>query len=131
MNKTYYNTKYEGTRNLTVKGNCLYDTNNNIENYLLIVIDNTEAIKAYRKIEDFETLFNDIAEFSKVGICRWNPLSNNFLGSDVWFHNLNQTPRQINNIMEAYEHAHPDDLQCLATFFQNVMDGEDTYPIRG
>ena len=125
VNKTYYNTKYEGTRNLTVKGNCLYDTNNNIENYLLIVIDNTEAIKAYRKIEDFETLFNDIAEFSKVGICRWNPLSNNFLGSDVWFHNLNQTPRQINNIMEAYEHAHPDDLQCLATFFQNVMDGEE------
>ena len=27
--------------------------------------------------------------------------------------------------MEAYEHAHPDDLQCLATFFQNVMDGEE------
>lgn len=49
VNKTYYNTKYEGTRNLTVKGNCLYDTDNNIENYMLIVIDNTEAIKAYRK----------------------------------------------------------------------------------
>ena len=70
IDKVYYSTKYTGSKNLTVKGTCLYDTNHNVENYLLIVIDNTEAFENYRKIEEFETLFNNIAEFSKVGICR-------------------------------------------------------------
>ena len=125
VNKTYYNTKHEGTRNLTVKGTCLYDLNHNITNYLLIVIDNTAALKAYRKIEEFETLFNDIAEFSKVGICRWNPLRDSFFGSDVWFQNLNQTPRPIHNITEAYEHVHPEDLPRLTRFFKDVIDGEE------
>lgn len=124
IDKVYYNTKNTGSKNLTVKCTCLYDTHHNVENYLLIVIDNTEAFETYRKIEEFETLFNDIAEFSKVGIFRWNPLQKTFFGSKVWFNNLNQEPHQINDIMDAYEHVHPDDMVKLKTFFQNVLEGE-------
>lgn len=126
VNKTYYNTKHVGSKNLTVKGTCLYDVNHRIENYLLIVIDNTDSLKAYQKIQEFEVLFNDIADFSKVGICRWNPLQNQFFGSDGWFHNLNQEPHAIQNIMDAHEHIHAEDLPSLANFFQAVVDGEAT-----
>ena len=124
IDKVYYNTKHTGSKNLTVKGTCLYDTNHNVENYLLIVIDNTEAFETYRKIEEFETLFNDIAEFSKVGIFRWNPLQKTFFGSKVWFNNLNQEPHQINDIVDAYEHVHPDDMVKLKTFFRQVLEGK-------
>ena len=123
VDKVYYNTKYSGDKKLTVKGTCLYDTNHNIENYLLIVIDNTEAFKTYRKIEEFETLFNDIAAFSKVGIFRWNLLQKTFFGSQVWFNNLNQEPHQIDNIVEAYEHVHPEDIVKLKKFFEEAQEG--------
>lgn len=123
VDKVYYNTKYSGDKKLTVKCTCLYDTNHNIENYLLIVIDNTETFKTYRKIEEFETLFNDIAAFSKVGIFRWNLLQKTFFGSQVWFNNLNQEPHRIDNILDAYKHVHPEDMVKLEEFFQEVREG--------
>mgnify|MGYP002560728282 CR=1 FL=1 len=123
VDKVYYNTKYSGDKKLTVKCTCLYDTNHNVENYLLIVIDNTETFENYRKIEEFETLFNDIAAFSKVGIFRWNLLQKTFFGSRVWFNNLNLEPHQIHDIVEAYEHVHPEDMVKLKEFFQEVREG--------
>lgn len=124
VDKVYYNTKYSGDKKLTVKGTCLYDTNHNIENYLLIVIDNTETFENYRKIEEFETLFNDIAEFSKVGIFRWNLIQKTFFGSKVWFNNLNLEPHQIHDIVEAYEHVHPEDMVKLKNFFKEARAGQ-------
>ncbi|MEY8593805.1 ATP-binding protein [Butyricimonas hominis] len=124
IDKVYYSTKYTGSKNLTVKGTCLYDTNHNVENYLLIVIDNTEAFENYRKIEEFETLFNNIAEFSKVGICRWNPLQKTFFGSDVWFYNLNQQPRHVQDIEDVHEFVCPEDTVKLQGFHQQVLEGK-------
>ena len=68
----YYRTQEKGVKDLIVKLTALYDSNNELENYLLLLIDNTETTTAYSKIKEFESFFSVISEFAKVGYFKWN-----------------------------------------------------------
>lgn len=120
---TYYSSSYHGRKHIVLKGVVLYDIDHNVENYLLIVLDNTDFLKANHKIREFETLFNSIAEFSEVGLCQWNRDENTIFGTDQWYKNLSQENRTISNIMEAYSLAHEQDKANLERHFQDITSG--------
>ena len=64
----YYKTqKKTGTIDLVTKVTSLYDDNHNLTNYLLINADKTETTVAYNKIQEFESHFELIGDYAKVG----------------------------------------------------------------
>lgn len=119
----YYDSTYSGKKHIVLKGSILYDVDNNIENYLLIVLDNTDYLRASHKIEEFELLFNSVAEFAEVGLCQWNPCDNTITGTDQWYDNLNLKNRNITDIMDAYVNGHEADVQQIAGYFEKMIDG--------
>lgn len=120
----YYDCKYTGKKHIILKGSVIYDADNNVENYLLIVLDNTETLQKKNKIERFELLFNSIAEFSEVGLCQWNPSDHTITGTDQWYANLSIGKSNINEMLDAYVNAHPDDYLKLKQGFEDMLSGK-------
>lgn len=123
----YYSTSRTGKKHIILKGSILYDADNNVENYLLIVLDNTDHLEASHKIHEFEVLFNSIAEFAEVGFAQWNPAEKRIVGTEQWYENLSLRHRQVNDIMDAYVNAHEDDAIRIQAGFQDILDGKITY----
>lgn len=71
----YYKTqKKTGTIDLVTKVTSLYDDNHNLTNYLLINADKTETTVAYNKIQEFESHFELIGDYAKVGYANYDLL---------------------------------------------------------
>lgn len=125
VNNGYYQSRYSGKKNLLVKGTILYSGEDRVENYILIIVDNTESLNTYRRLCESEFLFNYIAEFAEVGICRWIPHDRTIVASNQWYNNLNQEIRPIENLLaEAYTNVHPDDREGVSAFFRDALAGK-------
>lgn len=122
----YHSTSHQEPKHIVLKGTILYDSDHKIENYLLIMLDNTDTLQANHKILEFESLFNSIAEFSEMGLCQWNPCDKTIFGTDQWYYNLNQQKAQFTEITDAYSNAHPDDQIVIFAGFQQMISGEIT-----
>lgn len=121
----YYSSSQKGVKNLLVRAKALYDEEGNFENYLLIVIDNTENLTAHNRIRNFESLFSLIAEFAKIGYFKWNPLTHEGFALNQWYKNVGEkesTP--FEEIIGIYPHLHPEDAQKAALKYQNLINGQ-------
>lgn len=121
-------TRKEGILDLSSKITMLYDSQGELTNYLFINIDNTEKMIAYNRIEEFETFFNLISEYAKVGYAKFNLSSRTGSAVTQWYRNLgeeNGTP--LEQIIGIYRHIHPEDAADMKNFFERVKEGKATH----
>lgn len=108
-----------------VRAKPLYDEEGNFENYILIIIDNTDTLSAHNRIQNFENFFSLIAGFAKIGYFKWNPLTKDGFAISQWYKNLNEnedTPME--NIIGIYAHLHPEDAQMLKQGYKDMIAGK-------
>ena len=121
----YYKTqKKTGTVDLVTKVTSLYDDNHNLTNYLLINADKTETTVAYNKIQEFESHFELIGDYAKVGYANYDLLNEQGYAQRSWYKNLGEkTETPLSEIIGTYNHLHPDDRTIMLDFLQNVKRG--------
>ena len=121
----YYPTRRrEGTIDLVTKATTLYDEHRNPTNYLLINADKTEDTVAYNRIQEFESLFELVGVYSKVGYAYYNLLSEQGHASRSWYTNLGEPyGRPMPEIVGFYDHVHPDDRSSIVAFVRNACNG--------
>ena len=121
----YYKTqKKTGTIDLVTKVTSLYDDNHNLTNYLLINADKTETTVAYNKIQEFESHFELIGDYAKVGYANYALLNEQGYAQRSWYKNLGEkTETPLSEIIGTYNHLHPDDRTIMLDFLQNVKRG--------
>lgn len=121
----YYKTqKKTGTIDLVTKVTSLYDDNHNLTNYLLINADKTETTVAYNKIQEFESHFELIGDYAKVGYANYDLLNEQGYAQRSWYKNLGEkTETPLSEIIGTYNHLHSDDRTIMLDFLQNVKRG--------
>ena len=121
----YYKTqKKTGTIDLVTKVTSLYDDNHTLPNYLLINADKTETTVAYNKIQEFESHFELIDDYAKVGYANYDLLNEQGYAQRSWYKNLGEkTETPLSEIIGTYNHLHPDDRTIMLDFLQNVKRG--------
>lgn len=121
----YYKTqKKTGTIDLVTKVTSLYDDNHNLTNYLLINADKTETTVAYNKIQEFESHFELIGDYAKVGYANYDLLNEQGYAQRSWYKNLGEkTETPLSEIIGTYNHLHPDNRTIMLDFLQNVKRG--------
>ena len=121
----YYKTqKKTGTIDLVTKVTSLYDDNHNLTNYLVINADKTETTVAYNKIQEFESHFELIDDYAKVGYANYDLLNEQGYAQRSWYKNLGEkTETPLSEIIGTYNHLHPDDRTIMLDFLQNVKRG--------
>ena len=121
----YYKTqKKTCTIDLVTKVTCLYVENHNQTNYLLINADKTETTVAYNKIQEFESHFELIGDYAKVGYANYDLLNEQGYAQRSWYKNLGEkTGTPLSEIIGTYNHLHPDDRTIMLDFLQNVKRG--------
>lgn len=120
----YYPTQAQGVKDLSVKLTTLYNSNNELENYLLLLIDNTETYTAQVKIREFENFFSVIADFAKVGYFKWNVKTRTGFALNQWFKNWGEPENsKLENVIGNYRMLHPDDREKIMTFYNNLEKG--------
>lgn len=122
--KNYFPSQFDGTKYLNVKGTPLRDAQNQIESYLMIIIDDTETLNAFNRIKEFEGFFSFIAEFAEIGLYQWNPIKKTGFGHKQWFKNLNETRTEINDVISEYSTVHPDDIVKFRNFYRDAIEGK-------
>ena len=121
----YYQSMQKGVKDLIVKVSILYNSQNEVENYMLIIIDNTETSTAYSKIQEFENFFSVIADFAKVGYFKWNPCTCTGFALDQWFKNWGEAEdTYLGNVVGHYNQTHPDDQAKLLDLYSGLLTGQ-------
>ena len=122
----YYKTgKKEGTIDLVTKVTTLYDGGGNPVNYLLINADKTETTFAYNKIQEFESHFELVGDYAKVGFANYNILSGEGYALKSWYRNIGEKEgRPLAEIVGIYEYFHPEDRVVVNEFIENVKKGQ-------
>lgn len=121
----YYRTEQQGVKDLIVKASPLYNSENKLENYMLIIIDNTETSTAYSKIQEFENFFSMIADFAKVGYFKWNIPRKTGFALDQWFKNWGEpADSRLEDVIGTYRMLHPDDRPKIMNLYENLITGK-------
>lgn len=121
----YYESAQAGVKDLIVKVSILYNSDNELENYMLIIIDNTETSSAYSKIQEFENFFSVIADFAKVGYFKWNPCTHSGFALDQWFKNWGEAEdAYLGNVVGHYDQTHPEDQAKLLGLYAGLLEGK-------
>ena len=85
----YYKSTHTEVRNLLARCTPLRDGDGNIDQYVVIVVDNTESNRTYHRLRDIEYRFDYMAEMAQIGLCKWIPRLNSFTASEQWYSNVN------------------------------------------
>lgn len=121
----YYKTrKKQGTIDLVTKVTTLYDNDNEPVYYLLINADKTETTVAYNKIQEFESFFELVGDYAKVGYAHFNILTGEGYAQNSWYYNVGEkegTP--LSEIIGIYNHFRPEDRMVVLDFFDKVKKG--------
>lgn len=124
----FYNTNYEGRKDLFVKCNILYDADGNVEHYLMMFMDNTAMLETYKKMHEAESLFNSISEFAEVGFYRLDHLKKDFFATDQWYKNMSLNipdPGDTAVYRESYFSVlHPEDKEKFIASSKKIIAGE-------
>lgn len=123
--KDYYPSEQQGVKDLIVKISLLYNSDNELVNYIFIIIDNTETLTAYSKIQEFENFFSVIADFAKVGYFKWNACTKTGFAINQWFKNWGETENAyLDDVIGHYQYLHPDDRPKMMLLYQQLIEGK-------
>ena len=127
INKYYQPDSTTGFIDLTTKVTTLYDHNHAPINYLLINVDKTEDTIAYNKIQEFESFFDLVGDYAKVGYAHFDALSRDGYALRSWYMNVGEeegTP--LPEIIGIHSHFHPEDRAAMIDFLDKVIKGESS-----
>ena len=127
INKYYQPNSTTGFIDLTTKVTTLYDHNHEPINYLLINVDKTEDTIAYNKIQEFESFFDLVGDYAKVGYAHFDALSRDGYALRSWYMNVGEeegTP--LPEIIRIHSHFHPEDRAVMIDFLDKVIKGESS-----
>ena len=127
INKYYQPNSTTGFIDLTTKVTTLYDHNHAPINYLLINVDKTEDTIAYNKIQEFESFFDLVGDYAKVGYAHFDALSRDGYALRSWYRNVGEeegTP--LPEIIGIHSHFHPEDRAVMIDFLDKVIKGESS-----
>ena len=127
INKYYQPNSTTGFIDLTTKVTTLYDHNHEPINYLLINVDKTEDTIAYNKIQEFESFFDLVGEYAKVGYAHFDALSRDGYALRSWYRNVGEeegTP--LPEIIGIHSHFHSEDRAVMIDFLDKVIKGESS-----
>ena len=127
INKYYQPNSTTGFIDLTTKVTTLYDHNHEPINYLLINVDKTEDTIAYNKIQEFESFFDLVGDYAKVGYAHFDALSRMGMPLRSWYRNVGEeegTP--LPEIIGIHSHFHPEDRAVMIDFLDKVIKGESS-----
>lgn len=127
INKYYQPNSTTGFIDLTTKVTTLYDHNHEPINYLLINVDKTEDTIAYNKIQEFESFFDLVGDYAKVGYAHFDALSRDGYALRSWYRNVGEeegTP--LPEIIGIDSHFHPEDRAVMIDFLDKVIKGESS-----
>ena len=127
INKYYQPDSTTGFIDLTTKVTTLYDHNHAPINYLLINVDKTEDTIAYNKIQEFESFFDLVGDYAKVGYAHFDALSRDGYALRSWYRNVGEeegTP--LPEIIGIHSHFHPEDRAVMIDFLDKVIKGESS-----
>ena len=127
INKYYQPNSTTGFIDLTTKVTTLYDHNHEPINYLLINVDKTEDTIAYNKIQEFESFFDLVGDYAKVGYAHFDALSRDGYALRSWYRNVGEeegTP--LPEIIGTHSHFHPEDRAVMIDFLDKVIKGESS-----
>ena len=127
INKYYQPNSTTGFIDLTTKVTTLYDHNHEPINYLLINVDKTEDTIAYNKIQEFESFFDLVGDYAKVGYAHFDALSRDGYALRSWYRNVGEeegTP--LPEIIGIHSHFHPEDRAVMIDFLDKVIKGESS-----
>ena len=127
INKYYQHNSTTGFIDLTTKVTTLYDHNHEPINYLLINVDKTEYTIAYNKIQEFESFFDLVGDYAKVGYAHFDALSRDGYALRSWYRNVGEeegTP--LPEIIGIHSHFHPEDRAVMIDFLDKVIKGESS-----
>lgn len=127
INKYYQPNSTTGFIDLTTKVTTLYDHNHEPINYLLINVDKTEDTIAYNKIQEFESFFDLVGDYAKVGYAHFDALSRDGYALRSWYRNVGEeegTP--LPEIIGIHSHFHPEDRVVMIDFLDKVIKGESS-----
>ena len=127
INKYYQPDSTTGFIDLTTKVTTLYDHNHEPINYLLINVDKTEDTIAYNKIQEFESFFDLVGDYAKVGYAHFDALSRDGYALRSWYRNVGEeegTP--LPEIIGIHSHFHPEDRAVMIDFLDKVIKGESS-----
>ena len=122
INKYYQPNSTTGFIDLTTKVTTLYD-----HNHLLINVDKTEDTIAYNKIQEFESFFDLVGDYAKVGYAHFDALSRDGYALRSWYRNVGEeegTP--LPEIIGIHSHFHPEDRAVMIDFLDKVIKGESS-----
>ena len=95
INKYYQPNSTTGFIDLTTKVTTLYDHNHEPINYLLINVDKTEDTIAYNKIQEFESFFDLVGDYAKVGYAHFDALSRDGYALRSWYRNVGEEEERM------------------------------------
>ena len=127
INKYYQPNSTTGFIDLTTKVTTLYDHNHEPINYLLINVDKPEDTIAYNKIQEFESFFDLVGDYAKVGYAHFDALSRDGYALRSWYRNVGEeegTP--LPEIIGIHSHFHPEDRAVMIDFLDKVIKGESS-----
>lgn len=117
---------------LITKGVVLKDEQGEASHYLLIHMDNTETTSAYSRVKEFEQYFSVMADFSRIGYCKWNPVKGKGYALHQWLKNLEKPAGvQFTSLSEVYQHVYPDDFLLIRDFYKQVLQFREDARFQG
>lgn len=127
INKYYQPNSTAGFIDLTTKVTTLYDHNHEPINYLLINVDKTEDTIAYNKIQEFESFFDLVGDYAKVGYAHFDALSRDGYALRSWYRNVGEEEgAPLPEIIGIHSHFHPEDRAVMIDFLDKVIKGESS-----
>ena len=127
INKYYQPNSTTGFIDLTTKVTTLYDHNHEPINYLLINVDKTEDTIAYNKIQEFESFFDLVGDYAKVGYAHFDALSRDGYALRSWYRNVgDEEGTPLPEIIGIHSHFHPEDRAVMIDFLDKVIKGESS-----
>ncbi len=124
-NREYYGIdSLEDLRYLTIQCTILHNAHGEIENYLLIIVDNTEIYHTSLRLREFETAFNSVAEIAEMGFFRWNPAGQAYFGSEQFYLNMGFSEEEEKPLVfeDCLVHLHPEDQITVRNLLRKAIE---------
>jgi len=120
-----FQSERRGVMDLDIRSLMLYDAEDNLSNYLLVNIDNTERNNTLSKVHDFENFFSIISDYSKVGYAKINHTG---FAVRQWYRNLGEShDTPLADIIGIFSHMHPDDRKSVLDFYEKAKAGTERF----
>lgn len=82
-------------------------------------------LRADNRIQQFEDVFDLIADYAKVGYAQYNLVTKEGYAADSWYNNVGATPDvSLHTLLSEMPFVHPDDKAVIDTFSRQALAGK-------